>query len=112
MSPPQIESFSLDNMLGRFGQTNTAKSSAPSGSLSPSLIHDSLQSLQSMFDTNIVDESPRSPPQSGIVVSDSAPVIPTSRGYVAYPLHVPDTCSSLDLNLIQVGFSTLLICHY
>jgi hypothetical protein len=90
-------------MLGKFGQpSTTTKALTDQGSLiSPSLIKDSLQSLQSMFDSNIVDESPRSPPQSGIVKSDTAPVIPTTRGYIAYPLSIPDTCSSLDLNLIQ-----------
>lgn len=103
MSPPQQnEPFSLTDMLGKLGQPSVTKTSAPSGSLSPSLISDSLQSLKSMFETKIIDESPKSPPQSSIVVSDSAPVIPTTRGYIAYPLFIPDTCSSLDLNLIQV----------
>lgn len=106
MSPPQQqnETFSLTDILGgKFSQSSTTKSTAPSTSVSSSLIQDSLQSLQSMFDTNIVDESPKSPPQSGIVVSTSAPEIPTTRGYVAYPLSIPDTGSSLDLNLIQVS---------
>jgi hypothetical protein len=101
MSPPQNESFNLSDMFN-LGQTSTAKNTESTG-LSQSLIQDSLQSLQSMFDSNIVDESPRSPPMSSIVVSDSAPVIPTTRSYIAYPLSIPDTSGNLDLNLIQVS---------
>ncbi|KAI6221168.1 hypothetical protein M3Y95_01012100 [Aphelenchoides besseyi] len=99
-SPIIDESFNLSDVLGNL----TQPINAPSGSVSPSLISDSLQSLQHMFDSNdprIIDESPASPPSHAVVVSDSAPVIPISRSYVAIPLIVPEPCSSLDVNLIQ-----------
>ncbi|KAI6176090.1 hypothetical protein M3Y97_00761100 [Aphelenchoides bicaudatus] len=100
MSPPQNEPFNFNDVLN-FGASSAPKTATKSSGLSDSLIQDSLQSLQSMFDTGIVDESPKSPPMSGIVVSDSAPVIPTTRTYTAYPLLIPDTSGNLDLNLIQ-----------
>lgn len=104
MSPQQTESFNLNDVFN-FGQSSGPKNE--SSGLSQSLIQDSLNSLQSMFDTNVVDESPKSPPMSGIVVSDSAPVIPTTRSYIAYPLSIPDTSGNLDLNLIQVSIFDL-----
>lgn len=100
-SPPREEQLNIGELFSHLSQPSD---NAGLKKMNSAVINDSIQSLQSIFAPTLVEESPASPPPGGVVAGD-APLIPTSRPYVAIPLFVPD--AQLDLNLIQVSLLVL-----